>query len=334
MSTSIDVFRGSDRTLYLSVPLISLLKISLHNLLGQWTDSARVTLSLHPVPDDDVPPAGPPTVRNLLPQCGYATVEITIDGRVVYRHPHTTVELIGHPLQLLLAQIEPGEAEWGYTFSGLSLPRSDVNIPVPDVQGSVQITPFAAGEQPRFQIKRLPDPAPQSGRLADYGVTVGEHAAAPVKVILDRQLFQNLVFRQFSADVEEGGFLLGRVFEDADAPGTFLVKLTAAPAAQHTGASLLHLTFTGDSFEAVKRELRTGSPDDRLVGWYHTHLFAAAEEMGLSSVDIQLHSTTFLMPWQLAGLVNITKDERTLRFYTRRQDAMVLCPQWVTDASS
>ena len=93
----------------------------------------------------------------------------------------------------------------------------------------------------------------------------------------------------------------------------------------------LHLTFTGDSFSAVKRSLREGPSGDRLLGWFHTHLFPATDEMGLSSVDLRLHFSTFTIPWQVAGLINLDGAGRTLRFYVRRGDGMALCPDWTVD---
>lgn len=330
MSSSVDVDRGPDRAHFARVPLARLLERSVLGALGLAADDAATTLFLHRVPDDETPPTAPPAVHNRQPHYGYATVEVRVAGRVVYRHPHTTAELVAAPLRQLLAAADPAEVEWGYSFAGLAA-RDEVTIPTPEVRGAVPVTPFAGGEQPGFQIRRLPDPVPPPARLADFGVGAAADPAAPVKVLLGSGLFQHLAYRGFSADVEEGGFLLGRVYQDADAPGTYLVRLTAAPAARHTGASLLHFTFTGDSFEDVKRGLRGGTTDERMAGWYHTHLFAASDGMGLSSIDVRLHFTTFLLPWQLAGLVNIEDGGRVLRFYTRRQDAMVLCPHWVTD---
>lgn len=104
------------------------------------------------------------------------------------------------------------------------------------------------------------------------------------------------------------------------------MHVTGALPAEQVGASLLHFTFTGDSFDRVKRRLDQDRQGERLLGWYHTHLFPATEAMGLSSIDYRLHFTTFRIPWQVAGLVNLDGDDRVLRFYVRRGDEMSLCP--------
>ena len=154
----------------------------------------------------------------------------------------------------------------------------------------------------------------------------------PVKIVLWRSLYQDLCHqRPLSRKVEEGGFLIGKVYRDGDDEDTYLLAVSNALTAQHTGASFLHLTFTGESFVEVKRTLHQSHPGERLLGWYHTHLFPATDSFGLSSIDDELHFSTFTKTWQIAGLINLDGNKRTLRFYVRQGDKMVLCPYWVTD---
>ncbi|MEM7578397.1 MAG: JAB N-terminal domain-containing protein [Cyanobacteria bacterium P01_A01_bin.80] len=155
----------------------------------------------------------------------------------------------------------------------------------------------------------------------------------PVKIVLTRSLYQDLCHqRPLSRKVEEGGFLVGKVYRDGNEDDTYLLEVSNALTAQHTGASFLHLTFTGDSFVEVKRTLNQHHPEERLLGWYHTHLFPATPSFGLSSIDVELHFSTFTIPWQLAGLINLDNgNQRTLRFYARQGNNMVLCPYWVLD---
>ncbi len=68
------------------------------------------------------------------------------------------------------------------------------------------------------------------------------------------------------------------------------------------------------------------------MGWYHTHLFSG-KESGLSAIDVALHLGTFRQPWQVVSLINLTGDERLLRFYARSGDSMLECEQWVRDDS-
>jgi hypothetical protein len=133
----------------------------------------------------------------------------------------------------------------------------------------------------------------------------------------------------FARAVEEGGFLFGRVYRDEEAPERYLVEVTHAAPAEDAGASVLHFTFTGESFASMRRALEAAG-EVRLVGWYHTHLFGASSSLGLSTVDVELHFTTFRIPWQVAGLVNLDGMARAvLRFYVRKGHTMVRCPEEV-----
>jgi hypothetical protein len=333
MSTEIELFRGPGLTTLGRIPLDSVVRTALARILGRDTTGASVMLVLLEVAEADGLD-GSPAVRNLMPEYGYAAVIVSVDGRVLYRHPHPLSELVAAPLQGMLNESMPEETQWGYCLVGPGVPRRTVR-PMPAVEGVVSIPLAQAGEAPSFpfRIRRVPDEPLPAARLADFGVAPGNGVdQAFVKVLVSRGVHAELMGnRTYSSSVEEGGFLVGRAYQDQDVEGTFLLEVTAALNAEYTGASLLHFTFTGDSFDAVKRSLRESHPGKRLLGWYHTHLFAASEEMGLSSVDVNLHFTTFRVPWQLAGLINLDGAHRTLRFYVRRENRMVLCPQWVID---
>jgi hypothetical protein len=134
----------------------------------------------------------------------------------------------------------------------------------------------------------------------------------------------------FSREVEEGGFLTGRVYRAQDRPDSpYLVEVTGAVPAERTGASLLGFTFTGESFLRMGSRLASDGGDDQLVGWYHTHLFPATNALGLSSIDVELHTSTFRAPWQVAGLLNLDGDDRVLRWYHADGAGMATSPYWV-----
>jgi hypothetical protein len=331
VNSEIELYRGPGYVLSGRIPLAGVVKLALEDIMRRPLDAPRILLEVFEVPDE-VGAAGLPDVRYLFPRYGYATVQVEEHGRLVYRHPHPIDELVTRPLRDVLRTAYPDETHWGFCLVGPGLPRPAVVRPEPAVRGVVEVTPYQEGEAPPFRIRRVPEEPLPVASLADFGVGyAGTDGAAFIKVLVPESLHDDLTrARHFSDQVEEGGFLIGRALRDADAPGTYLVEVTAALAAEHTGASLLHFTFTGDSFDAVKRALRAAHPGKRLLGWYHSHLFAATSEMGLSSIDLQLHFTTFRQPWQLAGLVNLDDNQRTLRFYVRQGDTMALCPQWVT----
>ncbi len=325
--------------------LTPIVRTSLETILNRNLTGSTIWLQVYAVPMNPLLP-GDPIIRNLSAEYGYARVSVMENGKVMYQHPHTIEELVSKTLQVLLKRTYPQEKHWGFylIMPGIApppravMPLDQVNMPnirhAPDVQGNVIIKPYGENERPAFGLRRIPDePLPEKS-LDDYKILKqgGDHQAF-VKVLLHEHLFNEFDrIRPFSDEVEEGGFLVGRVYEDRDTQGTYLLELTNGLNAEHTGASLLHFTYTGDSFSTFKQTLRKEHPEERLLGWYHTHLFPATDSMGLSSIDLQLHFTTFRMPWQLAGLINIDgRSHRTIRFYVRQSNIMVPCPQWVVE---
>ena len=226
----------------------------------------------------------------------------------------------------------PNENWWGFRVDAPNmpppLPRSQhIVAPTPDKQFSV--TPAA-----KLSIRRVAEAPPPKAELADFGIASDGQEPGDIGVLLPKNLHTDLMRdRQLSDRIEQGGFLIGDVFTHGEYPGKYLLALELAVTAEHTGASFLHLTFTGDSFVEVKRSLRQEHKGKRLLGWYHTHLFPASDTFGLSSIDVNLHLSTFSQPWQVAGLVNLdlNNGDRTLRFYQRQGNEMTLCSHYIYD---
>jgi len=339
MNAYVLVYRR-DGTALSRLPLLPIVQESLQQILGRSLAHLVIDLKVYPVP---LAPMGTPVMVNLSANYGYAEVLVLEkNGTVIYQHPHTIEELIAQTLQKTLRHSYPNETYWGFylMMPGIAPPPSTVppleqlstERLTPAVERSIVVTPYGPNERPAFELKRIPEPPLPEARLEDFRLMGGGgDRQAFVKVLVHEPVFNNFDHRlPFSNAVEEGGFLVGRVYQDRDVAGTYLVELTAAVKAEHTGASLFHFTYTGDSFAAFKRILREQYPEQRLLGWYHTHLFPATTTMGLSSIDLQSHFATFSLDWQLAALINLdSPTQRTLRFYVRRSEIMVLCPQWI-----
>jgi hypothetical protein len=327
----IDVFHADDTPLADVISLSSIVKSAIEELLGyRLAKNTVITLLLSPIASMSVL-QGSPRLINLQPDIGYITVKVKENGNTVYRHPHTVNELIAKPLQTRLKIAYPDEDLWKFKINLPSI-SSPIAYPVPFCADTTTIKPYADNEGMAFGIRRVTESPLPAASLHDFKLlTAYKPSQAPLKVLLSHTVYQELIQRQhFSEHVEEGGFLIGRAYQDGDCPEAHIVQISAALPAQHTGASLLHFTYTGDSFMSVKRLLREQYPDERMLGWYHTHLFPAAIPMGLSSTDWDLHFTTFTQPWQIAGLINIDSPKlRTLRFYVKQERLMIPCPYWI-----
>jgi hypothetical protein len=333
---------------YVSVgrlPLAPLLREFFEAVLGRPLPSAKFLLHLVSV-DDREPIPGYPTMVNLRGGFGYGEVTILDSGRVVYQHPHTVNEIVGGPLQRRLAHDYPGVDHWGYGLVGQGLERLTLERPVPLVTGGVGIR-AAGGRRRPIHMEQIPDAEPAPRTLAALGVdgprspSGGPREAdprIPVSVVMSPAAYSALTDRAFSKEVEEGGFLIGHRHADGEHPGRDLLEVTAVADAESTGASLLRFTFTGESFLQLANLLARRGAHEEILGWYHTHLFAATPTFGLSTVDVRLHSSTFRRSWQVAALVNLGHEGRTLRCFGSLggspDSGMIEVPYWAVGPSA
>jgi proteasome lid subunit RPN8/RPN11 len=324
MATLIDLYRTDDFVKVGSVGLTELLSPVFQLLLGRSLTGAEFDLTFLPISDTTVLD-GTPTLVNLHGSHGYVQVRITQGAVVLYQHPHSVREIVGKPLQALLGRRFPGEKHMGFGIAGNGLGSLALVRPTPENENTIEIRPQER-RAPVFYLEEIHDPVPPLATAADLGVAVDGWTGA-LGVVLSSEVHSQLLHAlPFSADVEEGGFLAGQVYRDAARPERHLVLVSAVLRAERTGASLLHFTFTGDSFLLVNELLVRRGRNERLVGWYHTHLFPATDALGLSTIDVELHRSTFRREWQVAGLVNVDGSRRQLRFYGTDGDRIALLP--------
>lgn len=322
MTLEVDLYRSDDYVRDERIPLGPLLRATFEPLLGVSLRGAVFRVAALPVAANGRLD-GEPVLTNLRSGYGYIYVRIVLDGVVLYQHPHSVRELVARPLQRMLARRDPAERHWGFGIVGIGIDTGSLVRPTPEIAMSVDV--HQSRPQARmFHVEELSEPDPPAASLADLGVTEPVEDEAPVVPVLAAGPLADLTYRlPFSDEVEEGGFLAGHVYADAERPGRRLVLVTAVIKAERTGASLLHFTFTGESFTRAGEAIELRGRSEQLLGWYHSHLFVASDALGLSSIDVDLHRDTFRLPWQIAGLVNITPADRLLRFYTAGDEGMV-----------
>ena len=332
MSLQVELFRSDDYVRCGEVALLPLLRAFFEPLIGESLAGARFRLSFLPIGDARVLP-GPPSLVNLRASHGYVTVTILRDGQLLYRHPHPIREIVVPQLRDMLTGIDPTETHWGFGIRGHGMDEVPLVRPEPEMLHSVTIR-TGPNRVPVFRLEEIDGPEPPEATPSSLGARGAPDDQTgqpdyPVSVVIAEEVRLGFVANTpFSAEVEEGGFLAGRVFRQAGSKANFIIEVTAALQAERTGASMLHFTFTGESFLRVNEHIHARQRGEQLLGWYHTHLFAATDILGLSSVDIDLHKSVFRRPWQVAALINITDDSRMLRFYRDDGGSMAMATYW------
>jgi hypothetical protein len=319
VTVTVELYCTDDYVSVGRVDIAPLLQLAFRDVLGGRVDDVEFHLAFHALPDER-PLEGHPVVVNLRASHGFVHVRIVRDRTVLYQHSHPVREIVGRPLQSLLRAQAPDQRHWGFGIVGPGLERARFARPVPQAPGTIRLP--GGRRRPRaFHLREVAEAAPAVLALADLGATAEPDPAVTPVVVLDGAVRDGMVRdAPFSDEVEEGGFLIGRVFRDVDRPERFVAHVTEALPGERTGASLWRFTFSGESFLRINHLVDQRAAGERLVGWYHTHLFAASDDLGLSGTDVELHRTIFRRPWQIAGLVNIADGRRTLRFYAAAPD--------------
>jgi hypothetical protein len=247
--------------------------------------------------------------------------------QVLYQADYGPVEVFGPLLRFLLARRVQEER---YTTATPPLrlrvvpqvEREDLSVfgllpPETPVEGVFPLPlPRGPGRRTTFQLVTQHTYDPRA--LATYGPlrSFKPHLGGRHRIIWQPAAYHLLRDTYPVSDtVEVGGYLVGEVAQQADAPDTLLVEVQQVLAAEGTRSSALLLLFTGDSWSGVRRYLAR-HPQQRLLGWWHTHLFPASDTFGLSGLDETLHRQFFPNPWHFAALLNVSASQgRVLRCY-------------------
>ncbi len=337
LGLSVDVFRDEkeEHGAAHRFSLDTLVAESLAPVLGHLAEhvSLRYTFSRG---NDPEPFEGPPRLVNLRSGYGEVYVRALFDGVEQYGHKHTVRALLGPPLARRLRELEPDVPSWSFQVDYPALNQEEVvpDRPTPHVEGVAEVDISGPSRRPPLSVRKMADPEIGTVDPARLGIEPDDLGA--VTVLLTPDVQESLATGlRMSNEIEEGGFLSGEVWRvagEAEKAEKYVVLVRNVTPAEHSGASLTHFTFTGDSFQAMNQALAGYADGELLLGWYHSHLFSLTDLPGLSTVDVDLHFRTFRRPWQVAGLINIAANgSRLVRFFSRVENEMKECGQWVHD---
>jgi proteasome lid subunit RPN8/RPN11 len=120
-----------------------------------------------------------------------------------------------------------------------------------------------------------------------------------------------------AGDLETGGVLVGFLHHDPSIPEIF-VEITAQIAALHTEAASTKLTFTPETWAAVRAALALRKRGEVMLGWWHYHpdfcrlrncplenrLHCTAASAFFSGEDVALHTALFARAYNTALLIS------------------------------
>jgi len=194
------------------------------------------------------------------------------------------------------------------------------------MEGVFQLPPLAK-DRKRIQFRRVaPSPLPERD-ISSFGNTQTHGRGDPGNgiVLMHERVFQALQKEiQLSARAEEGGFLVGFPYRQPGSPENeddpefrWILEITDVVQAESAWGRPLMILFTGDTWSHITRRIDREFPGKRLVSWFHTHLFKAAIDFGLSGMDQDMHRRFFTRPWQTAVLINIdtSSSNREIRCF-------------------
>lgn len=121
---------------------------------------------------------------------------------------------------------------------------------------------------------------------------------------------------------EVGGILVGMAYRDEGGP--YLEVHSIIPA-EHTRSEGTEVTFTPDTWAQVNCAKEAQFPDERIVGWYHTH---PRFGIFLSDRDKFVHSHSFPQPWAVAFVLDPVQQLEGL-FVWSAGEARLTAEYWV-----
>jgi proteasome lid subunit RPN8/RPN11 len=100
------------------------------------------------------------------------------------------------------------------------------------------------------------------------------------------------------------GVLVGNVYRDEKGPYLYI---SSAIRGDRASGLATQVTFTAETWSHIQAVMDNDHPDERIVGWYHTH---PGFGIFLSGMDLFIQDHFFNLPWQVALVYDpISGDE-------------------------
>ena len=174
-----------------------------------------------------------------------------------------------------------------------------------------------------FQVEETTPPlAIREGQVAEFKMCSREQGKIPpgsTPVFMPQRILGEAAeMTRNAGTVETGGILIGHLRQDRRVPETF-VEVTGLIPARHAEAELTKLTFTAETWTAVRAAVELRKPGEIMLGWFHSHpvkewkckecpverqkVCGLAKDF-LSAHDRALHRTVFPRAWCIALVAN------------------------------
>ena len=87
-------------------------------------------------------------------------------------------------------------------------------------------------------------------------------------IVLQKTIMKDIIEHLQKRNVEMGGLLLGRVFQDVDCPSDFFVTVEKSVQSSTFSSTSVSLEMAADVWNAAREQ---GAEGQYVIGWYHSH---------------------------------------------------------------
>lgn len=133
------------------------------------------------------------------------------------------------------------------------------------------------------------------------------HVDVPLRVAFEREAYADLIYHaRSSLEAEICGVLVGNVKQDHE--GLF-VHVGAIIRGDEARRGSAHVTFTQETWNHIHDSLEKDYPDNRIMGWYHTH---PGFGVAFSDMDLFIQKHFFSLPTQIALVTDPLSGETAI----------------------